>query len=69
VDDVETPVFRVNALFRGVAIPAGARRVEMRFDPSSFRLGAATSLIAAGLTLALGLTAAFRARRERTHER
>ncbi|MBW2388514.1 MAG: hypothetical protein JRG89_08750 [Deltaproteobacteria bacterium] len=69
VDDVESPVFRVNALFRGVAVPAGARRVEMRFVPSSFRFGAATSLIAAGVTLALALTAAFRARRERAHER
>lgn len=68
VDDVESPVFRVNALFRGVAVPAGARRVEMRFVPSSFRFGAATSLVAAGVTLALALTAAFRARRERAHE-
>lgn len=69
VDDVESPVFRVNALFRGVAVPASACRVEMRFDPASFRFGAATSLIAAGVTLALGLTAAFRARRERAHKR
>lgn len=55
VDGRESPIFRVNAMFRGVAIPAGANEVEMRFEPRSFRAGAIVSLAAlcvmAGLAL------------------
>lgn len=59
VDEVESPVFRVNAMFRGVALPVGARQVEMRFDPWTFRVGAAISLVAAGVILVLtGITGA-----------
>ena len=47
VDGVESPVFRVNALFRGVALAPGTHRVEMRFDPWTFRVGAALSVAAA----------------------
>jgi hypothetical protein len=52
VDGVEAPVLRVNGLFRGVALAAGARQVEMRFEPWSFRVGAFVSL-AAAIVLAL----------------
>ena len=54
VDDEETSVFRVNAMFRGVAIPAGAKRVEMRFVPTSFQAGSAISFSALALLLLLG---------------
>lgn len=47
VDGVETPVWRVNGLFRGVAVSADAQQVEMRFEPTSFRVGAVVSLAAA----------------------
>ena len=47
VDGTETPVVRVNALFRGVPIGPDARRVEMRFEPWTLRLGAAVSAAAA----------------------
>ena len=60
VDGVELPVFRVNALFRGVAVPANARRVEMRFAPLSFRIGALVSLAALIGILALGFVPALR---------
>jgi hypothetical protein len=43
VDGVESPVFRVNGMFRGVAVPAGARRVETRFEPKTFVIGASIS--------------------------
>ena len=52
VDGVESPVFRVNGLFRGVSLPPGSRRVEMRFDPWTFRVGGGISL-AASLVLAV----------------
>jgi len=57
VDGVASPVHRVNALFRGVAVPAGARRVEMRFDPWTFRAGAALSIAAAVVILVLAAVA------------
>ena len=53
VDGIESPVLRVNGLFRGVALPAGARQVEMRFEPWSFRVGAFVSIAAAVLLAAL----------------
>lgn len=59
VDGAEAPVLRVNGLFRGVPVPAGAREVEMRFEPGSFRVGAAVSVLSAGL---LGLLVAVRRR-------
>jgi hypothetical protein len=39
VDGKMTPLFATNGLFRGVIVPAGAHRVEMRFLPQSLRLG------------------------------
>jgi uncharacterized membrane protein YfhO len=53
VDGAETPIFPVNALFRGVAVGAGRHRVEMRFTPWTFRVGAATSAAAAFAILIL----------------
>ncbi len=47
VDGEETPLFRVDGLLQGVAVPAGTHQVEIRFRPLSFRLGLAIS----GLTL------------------
>jgi len=53
VDGVESPVFRANAHFRGVAVPAGASRVDLRFEPWTFRTGATIST--AALLIILGL--------------
>ncbi|MEE2673414.1 MAG: hypothetical protein VX466_06455, partial [Myxococcota bacterium] len=63
VDGIESPVLRVNGLFRGVALPAGARQVEMRFEPWSFRAGAFVSIAAAVLLTALLVTGSRAARR------
>ena len=65
VDGVASPVFRVNALFRGVAIPAGARRVEMRFEPRTFSVGAAISVLGATVIASLGAIAIVERRRSR----
>jgi len=53
VDGAETPVLPVNALFRGVALGPGRHRVEMRFVPWTFRVGATTSIVAACAILIL----------------
>jgi len=55
VDGEEAPVLRVNGLFRGVPVGAGAHRVDMRFEPWSFRVGGALSAAAAAVLGAWGL--------------
>jgi hypothetical protein len=45
VNGNEQPITRANYLFRLVAVPAGASRVEFRFRPASLALGAAISAI------------------------
>jgi len=60
VDGKPVPIHRVNSLFRGVYLPAGPHRVQFEFEPGSFRLGAALSLLG---WIALGATAGRRARK------
>jgi hypothetical protein len=55
IDGRETPIYRLNYLFRGVVVPAGRHRVEMRFDPDSFRIGKNISLASNILLLGGGL--------------
>jgi uncharacterized membrane protein YfhO len=45
-DGLETPIYRADLLFRAVYLPAGQHRVEFIYDPLSFKLGAAISLVA-----------------------
>jgi hypothetical protein len=56
---------RVNYLFRGVTIPAGAHRVEMRYRPASWRAGWIVSAVALAV-LALLAALGVRARRRRS---
>ncbi|MGH9935273.1 MAG: YfhO family protein [Blastocatellia bacterium] len=51
IDGKRAPVERVNYALRGLAVPAGARRIEFAFQSPSFRKGAVFS--AAGLILLL----------------
>jgi hypothetical protein len=39
IDGQETPIYRLNYLFRGLVVPPGTHKVEMKFNPESFRLG------------------------------
>jgi len=39
VDGQPAPIYTANGLFRGVVMPAGRHRLEMRFSPRSLRLG------------------------------
>jgi hypothetical protein len=61
VDGSAAEVLRVNGIHRGVRVPAGHHRVEMRYRPRSLRWGLAVS---AGAMVAL-LTVALAARAER----
>jgi len=58
-DGLETPIYRANLLFRAVYLPAGQHRVELIYDPLSFKLGAAISLVAL-LALVVGIAWWFR---------
>jgi hypothetical protein len=55
------PIVTANYLFRGVFIPAGKSTVEFRYEPRSFRIGAAMSL--AAFMILAGLMFAERRRR------
>jgi hypothetical protein len=46
VDGAAAPVHRVDYLLRGVSVPAGSHRVELRFEPASWRAGWIVSLLA-----------------------
>jgi hypothetical protein len=62
VDGRDAPIERVDYLLRGVMLPAGAHRIEFRYEPASWRAGWIISL-AALLTVAGALVAGLRARR------
>jgi len=46
VYEIPTPIIRTNYAFRGVPVGPGTSVVTMRYDPSTFRLGLFTSLLA-----------------------
>jgi uncharacterized membrane protein YfhO len=53
VDDVETPIYRANYLFRGVVVPPGQHTLVFAYRPTAVLVGAVISLVA--LVLAAGL--------------
>jgi hypothetical protein len=55
VDGRDVPLDRVDYLFRGVRVPAGAHTVELRYEPASWRIGLAVSGVA--LVVLVGLVA------------
>jgi hypothetical protein len=55
VDGHDVPIDRVDYLIRGVAVPAGAHRVEFRYQPASWRAGWILSLLALIAILATAL--------------
>jgi uncharacterized membrane protein YfhO len=55
VDGVETTVYRINYLFRGIVVPAGQHQVEFDYLPASLLLGAAISALALVVTAVLVL--------------
>ena len=50
----EAPILRANVVMRAIALPKGSSRVELRFEPEVFRVGAWVSGVVALLCVALG---------------
>jgi uncharacterized membrane protein YfhO len=67
VDGRPADLERVDYVLRGVRVPAGAHRVEMRFEPASFTVGWIVSAVAAVALAALAL--GWRARRRQSGAR
>jgi hypothetical protein len=59
VDGQETPILPTDHALRGIALPAGAHTVEMRYEPLSLRAGLAISGIATVAMLAAFISAAW----------
>ena len=53
VDGARVPVYRTDGFVQGVVVPAGSHVVRFRYDPVSFKVGAATSLVGLGLVAAI----------------
>jgi hypothetical protein len=51
VDGAPAPIYKTDGIFRGVIVPPGEHRVEMRFFPHSLRLGLGLAAMAAWLIL------------------
>jgi hypothetical protein len=62
--DVEVPVLRADFDLRGVVLPAGSGRLELRYDPESFRLGLRIAAAAFFIALLLATLAVHRRRRD-----
>ena len=57
VEGVPTPIYRANALYRAIRVPAGARQVVFEYTPRSLRWGAALSLASLAATAAVPFAA------------
>ncbi len=55
IDGIETPIYPVNGVIRGIVVPAGEHEIVMDFHPNSYFTGLKLSLI--GLILSLLATA------------
>jgi len=53
IDGKEHPLVRTNVAFRGLAVPAGLHRIEMRFAPRMLWYGLVVSLVSIGFIGAL----------------
>ena len=45
IDGVETPIYKTNYLWRSIVVPAGDHKIEMKFEPQSFKTGFNISII------------------------
>jgi uncharacterized membrane protein YfhO len=63
LDGKPVPVYPVDYALRGVSIPAGEHKLEMRYDAHWFKLGGLASLLT--LVLSIGMMVILRPRSAR----
>src|SRR5262249_47768739 len=63
VDGAPTPIWRTDYVLRGMALPAGAHRIVLVYDPRSVRIGAAISALTLAALLIAAIVAVVRGRR------
>ena len=66
VDGAPVPIQRANVMFRAIEAPAGRHEIVFRYEPSSFRIGAAISLGTASLLLVISFVTLIRRRARRS---
>ncbi|MBL7201039.1 MAG: YfhO family protein, partial [Anaerolineae bacterium] len=55
IDGQAAPVYAANHAFRAVAVPAGVHQVDFSYEPLSFRVAVAVSLLALGILIGISL--------------
>lgn len=60
VDGAEKTILRANYFFRAVKLAAGHHRVEFIYDPASFKIGLAISLLTIGIFVAVPVSGLLR---------
>jgi hypothetical protein len=65
VNGKDARIYQVDGAFRGIAVPAGSSRIALTYVPTSFRFGAAVSLMTVACVITGCLIAFSRFRRER----
>jgi len=68
VDGESVPIYKTNGIFRGIVVPPGDHRVDMRFRPTSLRIGLGLALMA-GIGLIVGIWMKTRAVPSYQHNR
>jgi hypothetical protein len=68
IDGKEGNILRANHFFRGVQLAPGTHRVEFRYEPLSFRIGLAISLISLLTLTAISLALVYVRRKRRVHD-
>lgn len=63
IDGAPAEIYPVYHAFRGVTIPEGSHRIEMKYDPMTFRIGIALSYATMLITTAIGFAILRRKKR------
>jgi hypothetical protein len=45
IDEIETSIYKTNYLWRSIIVPQGHHKIEMRFEPQSFKAGFTISIV------------------------
>jgi hypothetical protein len=60
IDDKPAPIYRVNRVMRGAAVPSGPHKLVYSYVPRSFRVGCILSIVGFAALIVLGLVCAVK---------